>query len=174
MLSFDRDLPRLTSDAEDRRVDWLGALLVTTGLVLIVFTLSNGTVVGWNSPYIITLFVIGVILVVLFFLWQYYLEHVHAQRRDQKSRWTPPPLLPVSIWKRARGRFAAVMFIAFFNWMAFMNWNFWIQLYYQDYLALGPIKTMMRLLPMVVTGLCCNVIVAFIVGRVPVIWILSS
>jgi MFS family permease len=36
----------------DRRVDWLGALLVTAGLVLIVFVLSEGEVAdrGWSTP----------------------------------------------------------------------------------------------------------------------------
>ncbi len=48
-MSFDRDQP---STELDRRVDWLGALLITTGLVLIVFVLAQGQVAPkqWATP----------------------------------------------------------------------------------------------------------------------------
>ena len=44
-----------------------------------------------------------------------------------------------------------------------------MQLYYQDYLGLNPILTMVRLLPMFVTGVMCNV-----VGHVPVVLLIST
>ena len=47
------------------------------------------------------------------------------------------------------------------------------QLYYQDYLGLNPILTMVRLLPMFVTGVMCNVVVALVVGHVPVVLLIS-
>ena len=45
---IDKDLP---SHEEDRRVDWIGALLVTSGLVLIVFVLSDSPTApsGWKT-----------------------------------------------------------------------------------------------------------------------------
>src|ERR1700720_386163 len=46
MLSIDSDIP---SSETDRRCDWLGALLVTAGFVLIVFVLSDGEIVGWST-----------------------------------------------------------------------------------------------------------------------------
>ena len=46
MLSIDADLP---STEEDKRIDWLGSLIVTAGLVLVVFALSDGEVVGWST-----------------------------------------------------------------------------------------------------------------------------
>ena len=47
MFSIDADLP---STEKDTRVDWLGAVLVTAGLVLIVFVLSEGEIAGWKTP----------------------------------------------------------------------------------------------------------------------------
>ena len=41
MFSIDADLP---SKETDRRVDWIGAFLVTTGLVLIIFVLGQGEI----------------------------------------------------------------------------------------------------------------------------------
>ena len=43
LLVIDKDKP---SEEEDRRVDWFGAFLVTAGLTLIVFVLSDGSKIG--------------------------------------------------------------------------------------------------------------------------------
>ena len=48
------------------------------------------------------------------------------------------------------------------------------QLYYQDYLGLNPILNMVRLLPMFVTGVMCNVVVALVVGHVPVVLLIGT
>ena len=58
----------------------------------------------------------------------------------------------LSLWTRADGRFAVMQMIAFLTWCSFMAYNFWVQLFYQDYLKLSPVQTMLRLLPMFVTG----------------------
>ena len=49
LYSIDADLP---SQETDKRVDWIGAFLVTTGLVLIVFVLSQGKIAPrqWATP----------------------------------------------------------------------------------------------------------------------------
>ncbi len=46
---FEEDEP---STEEDKRVDWIGAALITVGLVLIVFVLSDSPVArkGWKNP----------------------------------------------------------------------------------------------------------------------------
>ena len=49
LYSIDPDLP---SQETDKRVDWIGAFLVTTGLVLIVFVFGQGEVAPrqWATP----------------------------------------------------------------------------------------------------------------------------
>ncbi|KZP15059.1 efflux transporter [Athelia psychrophila] len=172
LFSIDADPP---SAETDRRVDWIGAFLITAGLVLIVFVLSDGEIVGWKTPYIIALLILGALAMVLFVLWERHLEAAHTANPAAAlaSRWTPPPLMKMSIWGRARGRFAVTMLIAFFNWSAFLSWAFWVQLYYQDYLALTPILTMVRLLPMFVTGVLCNFAVALFIGKLGLVWIVA-
>ncbi|KAL4260570.1 Major facilitator superfamily (MFS) profile domain-containing protein [Pleurotus pulmonarius] len=176
LVAIDRDQP---SSEQDKRVDWLGALLVTAGLVLIVFVLGQGEIAphAWSTPYIIVLLILGVCMVVLFVFWQNYLEKVQAS--DTKSRGpyaflTPPPLMKVSLWYRANGRFAAIMAIAFLTWCCFLGSNFWIQLYYQEYLRLTPVLTMVRMLPMFITGVLCNIAVALVVNRLSVIYLLGG
>ncbi|KAI0750334.1 major facilitator superfamily domain-containing protein [Daedaleopsis nitida] len=178
-ISIDKDVPYALGD---RRIDWIGALLVTAGLTFIVFVLSDGSTApnGWKTGYIIALLIVGVLFLVLFVLWERFLERIHTAVDDEASAdgnaaalrqrwWTPPPIMPVSIWTRARGKMAVMLAIAFLEWCAFNAFTFWLTLYYQDYERRSPILTMVRLLPMFVTGVACNVVIALVVGRVDVV-----
>jgi len=189
---FEEDEP---STEEDRRVDWIGATLITAGLVLVVFVLSDSPTAhkGWKSPReffppclrsiqcltaacadVMALFVLGVLLVLLFIAWQYYLER-RLQNPDLPcTRWTAPPLMKLSMWTRANGRFAVMQTIACVNWAAFSVWVVWVQLYYQTYLNLSPIHTMLRQLPMFPCGIIANVIIALTIGRVDVALIVAT
>lgn len=110
----------------DRRVDWVGAALVTVGLVLLQFVVSAGETApqGWKTPCtlrkrsvwgpkltadIIVLLVVGVILVGAFFLWEHHVI----------NKTTRPPLMRLALWTRAKGRLAAVYMIGFVSWMGF-------------------------------------------------------
>lgn len=78
---------------------------------------------------IIALLVIGVLFIVLFTFWQGYLERVQNNPNSPRSRWTPPPLMKLSLWGRGHGRFGAIMVIALLTWCSFLSWNFWSQVY---------------------------------------------
>jgi len=107
---------------------------------------------SFTSPLdIIGLLILGILFVVLFLIRQGRLERIHAsgssglqlekvlsasstsQRSatsvgDIDRSWhTPPPLMKLSIWRRANGRLAAMMWIAFLTWCAFTGWGFWAQ-----------------------------------------------
>lgn len=173
-------------------MDWLGAFLITAGLVLVVFTLSDGTIApdGWKTPCtllsppracsvrshartdIIALLIIGVLLTIGYVLWEAFLE----RKLDAHSPawWTPPPLMRVSLWGRARGKLAVTLCLALLEYGGFNCFSFWVQLYYQDYEHLSPVLTMVRLLPMFVTGVLANVIVALVVGRLPLVYLVSA
>jgi hypothetical protein len=49
LISIDEDVP---SEEVDKGIDWLGAFLVTGGLILIIFILSQGQNAsqGWATP----------------------------------------------------------------------------------------------------------------------------
>lgn len=161
----------------DRRVDWIGAALVTAGLVLIVFVLGQGEIAPqrWKTPYIIASLIIGVLLVAAFLAWEHHLEKALDDPNRPKSIWTPPPLMKLSLWARANGRVAVVLAIAFLNWAGFLSWSLWAQLYYQNYLQLTAIHTMVRFIPMFITGILCNFFVALVVSRLPlVIFVVSG
>ena len=68
------------------------------------------------------------LLLALFILWEHFLERLHVKGGELSQRWwTPPPLMPVSIWGRANGKLAAVLAIAFVEWCSFNSFLFWVQ-----------------------------------------------
>lgn len=78
------------------------------------------------------------------------------------------------MWANAHGRFAVMQIIACVNWAAFTCWLVWVQLYYQTYLDLTPIHTMIRILPMFFMGVVANIIIALIIGSVDVVYIVGT
>jgi len=99
---------------------------------------------------IIALLVVGVFFVGVFVYWQWFLEKAQNRRLANRTsslvnepdnprrgrvdkladRWCdklPPPIMKLSLWARAKGRFSAVLAIAFLAWSAFIGWTFWVQ-----------------------------------------------
>ncbi|KAF8331585.1 efflux transporter [Amanita rubescens] len=172
LFVVDKDEP---STEKDKRVDWLGGALITVGLVLIIFVLGEGEIAPnkWATSYIIACLVLGCAFVGLFLLWQRYLERIKHDPNAQYSKWTPPPLMNLSLWTRGNGRFSVIMVIALMTWCGFVGWNIWATLYYETYIDLKPISTMIRFIPMFITSISLNVAIAFIIHRVPIVWLLA-
>src|SRR5262245_52825351 len=61
-----RQVPESRAEVRTRRLDWLGALLVTAGLGLIVFALLESSNSGWGSGRVIGGLVVGTVSLVLF------------------------------------------------------------------------------------------------------------
>ncbi|WRT67053.1 uncharacterized protein IL334_004019 [Kwoniella shivajii] len=59
----------------ERNVDWIGAALITVGLVLFLFSISvaQSAPQGWKTGYIISSLILGVILIIAFFYWEHYI-----------------------------------------------------------------------------------------------------
>lgn len=116
-------IPRVSREGDEKRlkalkthVDWPGAVLVTVGLLVLMFALTEGNVVGWSTAYIPSLIVVALLLIVAFVFWQWYLE----KRTDR------PPLMKVSMWKNPRFAAAqivmALFFASFSNFLVFATY----------------------------------------------------
>ncbi|GAA5874370.1 hypothetical protein JCM1840_001362 [Sporobolomyces johnsonii] len=138
-------------------VDWIGGGLITSGLVLLTFSLADGTSApkGWKTPYVPTLFSVSILLLVAFWFYERHLE-LHTSR---------PPLMKTSLW--FKGRFAAVQLIGALGWSCFASYMLFASLAFQDYMKLEPVLATVRFLPSSVTGLVLNLIVALLASRVP-------
>jgi predicted MFS family arabinose efflux permease len=140
-------------------VDWPGGFLITTGLLALLFALTEGNVVGWRTPWISVLIVVSLILLAVFFAWQWYQEN-HTTRR---------PLMKASIFKN--GRFCAGLVIMALFFASFNNFLVFATYFYQDYQGLDPLQTTLRFIPTGVTGIFVAFAVSHLISRVPT-WIL--
>lgn len=69
-----------------KELDFVGVFLSMSGLVLFIFAVadSSNAPKGWSTPYIIALLAVGIALIGIFVLWEFY---------------HPRPLMPLFIWK---------------------------------------------------------------------------
>ncbi|KAL7409828.1 major facilitator superfamily domain-containing protein [Mrakia frigida] len=69
---------RSTEAQRWKRVDFVGALSFTTGIVLFIFSITSGVAHGWkNATFIVTLLV-SILLFVAFLIWELRLPPTHA------------------------------------------------------------------------------------------------
>ncbi|KAG1868626.1 isoprenoid synthase domain-containing protein [Suillus subluteus] len=141
LISFDANIPSLELV---KRVDSMGASLVTVGFVLIVFYLIKekslrmaGNPLVRMSPNhtdhvlrpstdIITLLIVGVIMLALFLVWEWKLERIIDEDLSKvASMWTPPPLVRLLLWTQAKGWMVVILIIALLN---FIGWSSWVQI----------------------------------------------
>lgn len=123
------------------QIDWIGAFLFTTSLLLLLVALSQGNSAGWKTAYVIALLIISVFLFVGFVFWQRYLEF----------KTTREPLIRTSVFQNSR--FSIAMVICTFFSAAFTNYLIYSTYFYQDYLLLNTIQTALRFIPLGVVGI---------------------
>jgi hypothetical protein len=126
-LAIDKDTHHLDPSL-DRRVDWIGAALVTIGLVLLMFALGDGETAKphqWRSGHIIALLILSIILLSAFVWWEHVLEVERSELKEGEKGARAPPLLKLSIFQRAHGKLAVMLCLAFFVWAGFSGWIFY-------------------------------------------------
>ena len=154
--------PRDSSSRDVPTVDWLGAFLITAGLILLMFAITEGNVVGWRTPWVPVLIVVSLLVVVCFALWQRYLE----------NRTTRQPMLKMSLFRNLRFSIGLVIFLIFFA--AYNNFMVFATYYYQQYQDLSPLQTALRFVPGALNGLFVAYIVSQLLHRVPALILLGT
>jgi EmrB/QacA subfamily drug resistance transporter len=114
------------------RIDWPGTVLVATGLVAVVYGLSEAATKGWGATTTLALLIAGVVLLAAFVL---------VERRVQH------PLLPLPIvLNRFRGgAYLAIGLSAIGVFGIFLFLTYYLQLT----LAYSPVKSGLAFLPMI-------------------------
>jgi EmrB/QacA subfamily drug resistance transporter len=122
-------LPKSTIFATGR-IDLAGAATVTTSLMLAVYAIVNGNLLGWGSPQTLTLLGISIVLFAAFLV-------IEAK--------VAAPLMPLSLFK---SRNVSVANIVGVLWAAAMfAWFFLSALYMQLVLAYTPLQVGLAFLP---------------------------
>ncbi|RFU74117.1 hypothetical protein TARUN_8117 [Trichoderma arundinaceum] len=186
--------PSGASKKGPRSIDWIGATLITVGLLALMFALTEGNVVGWSTPWIPVLIVLSIVIIAAFAVWQWHLERrltafktreaqaesgaAMTEAGDDTLRPLPPtssptpPLIKVSIFRNLQ--FSAVMVIMGLFFAAFNNYLIYATYYFQEFQGLSPLQTMLRFIPTGVGGATVAIIVSQLLGRVPTVFILIS
>ncbi|KAJ5517648.1 Major facilitator superfamily domain general substrate transporter, partial [Penicillium expansum] len=95
-------LPREKPVDEDGKVDFIGALLGLSGLLLFSVAWNQAPSVGWQTPAVIVILILSVILILFFFVWE--------------SRFAIEPIMPLGAFKTPN--FNALIFVVLFIYMS--------------------------------------------------------
>jgi EmrB/QacA subfamily drug resistance transporter len=129
-----------------KAVDWLGALTIVGGTIMLLLGLEFGGVTfPWKSATVICLIVFGVVTIGLFFLIEY--------------RLAPNPIMPLDVFSK-RSNLAALG-VCFFHAFVFISGSYFLPLYFQAVLGATPILSGVYLLP---TALSLSFLSAFTGG----------
>jgi hypothetical protein len=131
-----------------RHVDVQGALLVTGGLVALVFALVEGNTVGWVSLAILGLFALAIVLLVAF---------VFVERRS------PAPLVRLGVF-RLRSLTGANL-VAVLATGAFGSLIFVLTLYMQEVLHFSPLSTVLGFLPLAALLILTSNVASWLITR---------
>jgi MFS family permease len=149
----------ITSIPNDRKgqnnitMDWLGAATIISGLVLVVFAITESAHAekGWRTPYIPTLFVLGCLSLSL----AVYIEGWVAEL----------PLLPADVFAvPAMKPLVLALFLLYGTWGIFSVYG---TLYFQHIMGATPLQVVAWYVPLGVAGLILSVIEGFILHMVP-------
>jgi EmrB/QacA subfamily drug resistance transporter len=145
--------PRLLAESRDevqeRSFDIAGAVSVTAGLALLVYTLLDANQAGWDSAKTIVLGALSLVLLAAF---------VVLERR------TSQPLVPFSIFRLRTLRGANV--VALLIGMSLFSMFFFISLYMQQVLGYDALKAGISYLPLALTIILSAGVASALVTRI--------
>jgi EmrB/QacA subfamily drug resistance transporter len=129
-----RLLPESLDDVGHRAFDLTGAVTVTAGLALLVYTLVDAESAGWTSGQTLGLGGLAVVLLAAFVAWEARTSH---------------PLVPFSIFRLRTLRGANV--VGLLIGMSLFSMFFFISLYLQQVLGYDALKAGLAYLPLALT-----------------------
>ncbi|KAI4961667.1 hypothetical protein J4E86_000696 [Alternaria arbusti] len=155
-----KDPSRLTEEYTARhvlrQVDYIGGVLSTCGITLFMMGLQWGaSQYEWGSPHNIVPLVLGIILIIAFFVWEVYAPH---------------PMVPRAIFHKAKQTMIVILLITFLSggnyFVLLLFWPTQIYNVYGD----DPVGVGIRSLPIgfgIIGGACiCLVLIPATKGRI--------
>ena len=138
------------------KLDILGTLLSTVGLVALLFGIIEGPAQGWVDPLVIAAFVIGLVLLTAFVLWERITDH---------------PILDVSFF--ADPRFSAASVAVTLVFFAMFGALFFVSQYLQFVLGYSALKAGAALIPVAAALMVAAPLSARLVARFGTKWIVT-
>ncbi|KAL4962151.1 major facilitator superfamily domain-containing protein [Aspergillus stella-maris] len=140
----------------NQKIDWIGAALGTSSLILFNFVWNQAPSVGWSTPYEIGLLLTSLLLFTVFIVW----EHK-----------TPHPMMPPEIFKAPS--FAILVLVILFDYMA-VGTVIWYQVVWlQEVWHWSTLQFAVGWTPFVVCGIGAACLAAWLIPRLAAQWILA-
>ncbi|KAG0647147.1 putative MFS-type transporter [Hyphodiscus hymeniophilus] len=138
-------------------IDWFGALLGLSALILFNFVWNQAPAVGWSTPYEIALLLASFLLFALFGFW----EHKIAKQ----------PIMPLDIWTAPS--FFALILVVLFSVMAYGIALWYLVAWQQLVRHWSVLRFAAGLVPHAIFGGCAAPVAAWLIPRLAAQWILA-
>lgn len=129
--------------------DIWGTITGVTGLILVNFAWNQAPIVGWSTPYIYVLLIIGIATLVLFF-WI-----------EKHATW---PLLPL---RQLSTQALYVLACIGAGWGSFGIWVYYLWQFLQVARNHSPLLSTAEYSPIAISGLCAAITTGFLLSRIP-------
>lgn len=146
-----------TKFKDNRGLDWPGFILGVIGLVLVNVAWDQGPTVGWETPYVEILLIIGFLAIVAF---------VAMEKRAAR------PLVPINA---LNWHIVFVLEAIFMGWSSFGIWLYYLWQFLEKLRNVPPLLATAQNRPSVVSGFVASVTTGLVINRVgvPVIMVLA-
>ena len=139
---------------EEQSFDFIGAIVGITGLVLFNVAWNQAPTVGWGTPYVIVLLILGLIFIAAFFF---------VERRVKQ------PLLPLDALS---GNVGFVLGCIALGWSSFGIWVYYVWQFLEVLREEEPLLATAQVVPTALTGLCAAVTTGFLLSRISTAYIM--
>ncbi|KAL6854796.1 hypothetical protein ACO1O0_005923 [Amphichorda felina] len=150
-------MPREGPVDKGGKIDFIGAFLGLSCLVLFSFTWNQAPSVGWDTPYIIVTLILSLALGGGFVLWE--------------NRFTNDPILPMGIFKAPS--FGALIFVVLVTYMGFSISTFYMVAWQQIIRGWGVMQVSLGWLPFVFGTTFAVGLAAWLIPRLEAQWIMA-
>ncbi|ONH67744.1 Vacuolar basic amino acid transporter 5 [Cyberlindnera fabianii] len=143
VLFYHPPLPKFTWAQKVKMIDYVGAFLLSTGLVLLLLALTMGGVeFPWKSGAIISMFILGPLVLCCFAYWN--------------ATYSKFPVVPTVIIKVPQVTFPALSL--FFTFYSFFGLIVYLSTYFEIIHHASPISTGLHLLPIIISMVITSVV----------------
>ncbi|KAK8870017.1 hypothetical protein IAR55_000587 [Kwoniella newhampshirensis] len=142
----------------NRRIDWIGAGIITSGLALFCFSITQSGLVenGWRTPYIPIVFAISVTMIIAFGFWEHYAA----------TRTAVPPLVHLGVFRRHEWKVTSVLVISFFAYIPINGWLYLTTIWYQNLKGESPIVNALHIIAAPIVGMIACFLVPLLAPKI--------
>ncbi|RFU26450.1 hypothetical protein B7463_g9879, partial [Scytalidium lignicola] len=139
------------------KIDWIGAVLGTGGLIVFNVAWNQAPAVGWSTPYEIVLVCLSIVLLAIFTIWE--------------SKFAHTPILPLDIWHAPS--FLPLVITVLFCFMANSTFLWYMVIWLQTLRGYSVFQFAVSWTPFGIIGTVGALLSAWLIPRLAAQWILA-